>query len=81
MNTTNNGSEVAQLRQQIDEEYDAAHRGLYGLTSGVARHAFIHARMERISTYHRQLVHLVGENVADELLCYANDESFRRQHH
>ena len=38
-------SEVARLRQQLDLEHEAAQRGLTGLSSGTARHAFITARM------------------------------------
>ena len=40
-------SDLACLRQQIDLENQAAQRALTGLSSGVARHAFIEARMER----------------------------------
>ena len=42
-----NKSEVARLMQRIDEEYEAAERGLSGLAQ-VAQHEFITARMERI---------------------------------
>jgi len=71
-----NGSEVARLRLQIDEEYEAAHKGLCGLATGVARHEFIHARMERINGYYKRLVLLVGEDDADELLCHVSDEQY-----
>jgi hypothetical protein len=37
-------SAVAQLRQQIQAEYEAAERGLSGLASGTARHDFITTR-------------------------------------
>ena len=39
-------SELAELRQRIAKENMAAQLGLSGLASGVARHAFIEARME-----------------------------------
>lgn len=44
----NHKSEVAELRQQIALELDAMRRGLLGISTGTARHTFIHARMERI---------------------------------
>lgn len=71
-----NASEVAQLRLQIDKEYEAAHKGLCGLAAGMARHEFIHTKMERINSYYKQLVLLVGEDDADELLCRASDEQY-----
>jgi hypothetical protein len=57
-------SEVAQLRQQIVEEYEAMKRGLSGLAWGTAKHAFIDARMRRVDHYHEQLVERVGEQEA-----------------
>ena len=48
-------SEIAQLRRQIQAEYEAAQRGFSGLASGTARHAFITARMERMSQYIQHL--------------------------
>ncbi len=49
-------SEVAQLLQQISLEYEAATRGLTGLSAGSAKHSFITARLEQIGIYHEQLV-------------------------
>lgn len=40
-------SELAEFRQQQARQEEAALLGLYGLASGVSRHAFIEARMER----------------------------------
>jgi len=57
-------SEIAQLRQQIVEEYEAMKRGLSGLAWGTAKHAFIDARMRRVDHYHEQLVERVGEQEA-----------------
>ncbi len=48
-------SEVAQLLDQISLEYEAAARGLMGLSVGSTRHAFITARLEHIGVYHEQL--------------------------
>ncbi len=60
-------STVAQLRNQIEAEYIAAQRGLEGLAM-VARHQFITARMENMDRYHRQLVGLVGEERAIQMV-------------
>jgi len=61
-------SEVARLRQQITQEYDAATRGLHGLSQGTAQHAFITQRMENMANYHAHLQQLVGEDEAIKLL-------------
>ena len=61
-------SEVAQLLQQISLEYEAATRGLTGLSAGSAKHSFITARLEQIGAYHEQLVNLVGEVQATHLI-------------
>ncbi|MBA2286318.1 MAG: hypothetical protein H0W02_12615 [Ktedonobacteraceae bacterium] len=60
-------SDVAQLRNQIEAEYSAAQRGLEGLAA-VARHQYISARMENMDRYHRQLVGLVGEERAIQIV-------------
>ncbi len=41
-------SEIAQLRQQIVEEYEAMKRGLSGFAWGTAKHAFIDASMLKL---------------------------------
>ena len=61
-------SEVARLLQQISLEYEAATRGLTGLSAGSAKHGFITARLEQIGVYHEQLVSLVGEVQATQLV-------------
>jgi len=68
MNTPENHSEIARLRQRIAEEYEAAMRGLSGLAYGTANHAFITSRMEQMGTYHETLQHLVGEQEATRML-------------
>ncbi len=60
-------STVAQLRKQIEAEYSAAQRGLEGLAA-VARHQYITARMENMDRCHRQLVGLVGEEQALQMV-------------
>lgn len=54
-------SEVARLLSQISAEYEAAQRGLTGLTYGTAQHKFITARMEQMGQLHTQLQSLVGD--------------------
>ncbi len=60
-------STVAQLRKQIEAEYIAAQRGLEGLAMA-ARHQFITAKMENMDRYHQQLVGLVGEERAIQMV-------------
>ncbi|GCE05839.1 hypothetical protein [Dictyobacter aurantiacus] len=62
-------SEVALLRKKILEEYEAMERGLTGLASGTAKHAFIDARMRRVDRYHDQLTQYVGETEATLTVC------------
>lgn len=64
----NNESEIARLRQQIETQLIAMRRGLSGLSAGSARHAFIHARLEHIGTYHTNLINQLGENAANTLV-------------
>ncbi len=68
MDTQENHSEIAGLRQRIAEEYEAAMRGLTGLASGSARHQFITRRIEQMHTYHETLQRLVGEQEATRML-------------
>ena len=67
-------SEVAQLLQQISLEYEAATRGLTGLSAGSAKHSFITAKLEQIGAYHEQLVNLVGEVQATRLVIELAEE-------
>jgi hypothetical protein len=60
-------SEVARLMRSIELEYEAAKRGFEG-PAITARHAFINARMERISDCHEELKQHVGEDKAIQLL-------------
>lgn len=64
-----NRSEVAQLRQQIALELDAMRRGLLGISTGSARHAFIHARMERVGVCQDTLANVIGEQAATQVVC------------
>jgi hypothetical protein len=64
-------SEVARLLSQISAEYEAAQRGLTGLSYGTSQHEFITARMENMGQLHTQLQTLVGDRaiamIADQL--------------
>lgn len=54
-------SEVARLLSRISDEYEAAQRGLSGLSYGVSQHDFITARMENMGQLHSQLQTIVGD--------------------
>ena len=62
-----NKSEVARLLEQIDQEYEAAQRGLEGMAI-TARHDFITVRMERIASHYRSLSQVVDPDEARALL-------------
>ncbi len=66
-----NKSEVARLMRQIDEEYQAAERGLNGLASGAARHDFIRRKYEAIGRCGDKLERLVGPEEGTRLMCEA----------
>ncbi len=68
MNNTEHGSEVARLLQQIDQECEAARRGLSGLALGTARHDFITARLSHMVACQEQLATHMGEEEAARLL-------------
>lgn len=61
---TTGGSEFAQLLRRIDEEYEAARLGLYGLAQGTAEHDVINAKMERIGFVKDKLIPHIGEAAA-----------------
>ena len=55
-------SEIAQIRDSIEQELRAMRRGLSGLAAGTAKHQFIEARMHQVGTYEDQLAsHIGGE--------------------
>jgi hypothetical protein len=57
-------SEIAQILQNIEQEYQASKRVLEGLSSGSARHDFIQQKTENIVKHHEHLSHLVGPEKA-----------------
>src|SRR5581483_2850141 len=52
-------SEVAQLRQRIEKEYQAAQEAVSGFRQ-TGKHAFITASLDRIGNYQAQLATLIG---------------------
>ena len=54
-------SEVSRLLAQINDEYEAAQRGLSGLAYGTSQHEFITARLEHMGQLHNALHELVGD--------------------
>ncbi|MBV9228088.1 MAG: hypothetical protein JOZ18_02155 [Chloroflexi bacterium] len=54
------GSEYAQIKQRIADEYQAAQWGLSGLAYGTTRHDFITKRTETIGETFVQLTQVVG---------------------
>ncbi|HLG78386.1 MAG TPA: hypothetical protein VKX46_18370 [Ktedonobacteraceae bacterium] len=73
-------SEIAQLRQQIELELDALRRGMAGIAAGTARHAFIHARMERLGTCQDSLAGKIGASAASEIVCHLYIQAMEREH-
>ena len=66
MDTTNK-SEIARLRQRLEEECEALHRGLYGLAS-VASHEIIRHRYRAIGDCADELAKHVGQEQARDIL-------------
>lgn len=64
-------SEVARLREQIALDYEAATRGLSGLSAGSSRHIFITAKMENIARCQKRLIELTGEEQAMKIVTEA----------
>jgi len=59
-------SEVARLRAQIQNEWDAARLGMTGFSQGSAKHETITTHMERMGRLHEQLKPI--DEQADEYL-------------
>jgi len=75
MSETENKSEVARIMRQIELEYEAAQRGMYGFAAGAAKHEFITARMENMGRCHEKLITLVGEQEATRALAQALEQA------
>lgn len=68
-----NYSEVAQLRQQIADEYRAGQQALLGLAYGTSRHQFITKKLENMERCRKELVTLVGDKEASKIFIEALD--------
>ena len=75
MSERENTSEVARIKRQIELEYEAAQRGMYGFAAGAGKHEFITARMENMGKCHAQLVTLVGEREATKAFAQALEQA------
>lgn len=66
-------SEVAQLRQRIEEEIIAMHLLMTGpAISG--RHAIINRRYSNLATYHQELTGLIGGQAAEMIVNETYDQ-------
>jgi hypothetical protein len=74
-------SEVAQLRERIQLEYEAAQQGLSGMAQGTARHAFITQRLENMALHHQVLQQLVGEYEAIKIFVEVLEEPHTPKYH
>ncbi len=62
-------STIAQLRQRLVLEYEAAHNGLHGLAAvGKAPHLYRTECTERISEVHQRLIDIVGPDEATRIV-------------
>jgi len=71
-----NKSEVARLLQQLEQECEALHRGLYGLASVVA-HEIIRHRYQALGDYADELAKHVGQEQARDILVTTYSEKVR----
>jgi hypothetical protein len=75
VNGPEQNSEVAQLRERISLEYEAAQRGLSGTAQGTAQHAFIMRRLESMADHYIELKQLIGEHKAINILMDVLEQS------
>lgn len=62
-------SEVARLRQQIEQEIESMRMDFTGYAAGGARHDFIRAKMERVGGHQEKLAENIGEKQAAMAVC------------
>lgn len=60
-------SEIAEIRQRIEQEARAMHRLMYE-PAIVSKHEVIHRKVTTLGIYHQQLTKLVGEEQAGAIL-------------
>lgn len=68
-----NQSEIARLRGQIEAENKSAWWALHGLSSGTAQHAFITRRFHHMDQSFNRLQQIIGEEQATTILCEVFD--------
>jgi hypothetical protein len=66
-------SEVAQIKQSIEDTYVACQRGFTGFAHGVGKHEFITKRTEKLGKLHDTLGKLIGEIEAMQVFAEAVD--------
>ena len=64
-------SEVARIKREIEQDYQAAQQGMHGLAQGTSQHQFITVRMQRMGELHERLEGLVGKEEAAKILTEA----------
>ena len=64
-----NQSEVAQLRERITREHQAAEWAVTGLAEGNLKHQFITRRMEQMGVHQERLASLIGEEASMAMVC------------
>jgi len=72
-------SEVFQLLQKIEQEYQSTVSGLTELASGTMRHDFIRKKMANMQRVHERLVELMGPDEAIALVVHTIDLSANQQ--
>jgi hypothetical protein len=65
--TQNNQSEVARIREAIDAEYRGASMGFLWIRLGIPQHRFITKRMERIANYIEALSEIADETTMKQV--------------
>jgi hypothetical protein len=75
-----NESEIARFRAQIELEHAAMVWALNGLSEGNARHAFIERRLRHMDRSYQGLSKIVGEEQATETLCEVWEKTPKQAH-
>lgn len=73
------GSDLAKLLRQFDDEYKAAQQGLEGLALGTALHEFITKRMEGMEAAREQIEELVGPEEAARLIVESMEHTNKKE--
>jgi len=71
-------SEVAQLKERLRLQAEAAFQGLHGY-SAVAGHQIIRRRMQRSEQTFAELVPHIGEEAADDILVAAMENAAQKE--